>query len=416
MKFDKDYKFETYKDDLENKNVSVIEFDLFNKVNELDKQFESIEDGTRQDYKLNAILPTIMDYKLRGILSIAQQINFTEDNVSNFLEYSNKQKSVPTLENYRKSIMEYCVSDKLKIKVFNAVFPHGLHNASQNKDIKDIKGVDRIYLQKIGFTFDKVLDSICKGKDEQVIIEFVKTIVTDRYTSQLSSKSAKNQFIANTSKIDINEIIECLQHEETEEQKLHKKELIKTIKTYNKEIQDWICDVSNETILSKKLIGVINDGLIYNQLDKKCLLGYYKSYIEMLQKAKTLINEKVVSNKDMIEFSRKAINVFNDIFGDGKGILCLQEIKANIRSLLSKKDVKLFDNGEELSEESINKLFEPRSELSKTKSLQKIINSKNLPSNVKTALAIHITNEFYETVEKESYNKNWQKRTFYVKF
>lgn len=256
---------------------------------------------------------------------------------------------------------------------------------------------------------------ICKGKDDESVLQFVKNIVTDKYTSQLSSKSAKNQFIAASSKIDIEDIIDVLQNAETEEEKVHQKELIKTIKTYNKDIQDWIYDVVNETVLSKKLIGVITEGLVYNQLDKKSLLGYYKTYSEMLQRVRKLATEKVESNKDFIDFSKLVINTFNDLFGEGKGIQILQEIKANIRGLLNKKDVKIFDNGENLSEESIQKLFEPRSELMKTKSIQKIINSKYLPTNVKIALAIHITNEFYELVEKESNNKNWTKRTFYLK-
>lgn len=139
IKFDKDFKFELYKDELKNKNVSVLEFDLLKKVEELDKKFEEINDGTRQEYKLNMILPSIMNYKLRGILSIAQQINFTEDNIDSFLEYSTKQKSPPTLQTYKKSIFDLCLSDKMKIKIFNTVFPHGLHNASQSKEAKDIK-------------------------------------------------------------------------------------------------------------------------------------------------------------------------------------------------------------------------------------------------------------------------------------
>lgn len=416
MQFDKDFKFELYKDDIDNKNVSIIDFSKFNKVAELDEAFEKIEDSTRLEYKLNAVLPTIMDYKLRGILSIAQQLNFTETNIDQFLEYSTKQKSLPTLESYKKLLFDFCLSDKMKIKLFNAVFPHGLHAASQSKTENDIKGVDRIYLQKIGYTFDKALEMICKGKDDNTVLEYVKTLVVDKHSSKLTGTN-KKQFLAAISKIDIANIMSVLQSDnQTDEEKEEKKSLIKSFKSYNVEIQEWISDIIQETAFTTRLLNVIESGIVFNKLDRKSLANYYKTYLEDVIKVRDLTKQKIENNSDIIAFSRLMINVMNSIFGNDKGIQILQEAKANVRSLLGKKDAKLYDSGEELSEESIEKLFEPRSEVSKVKTLNKILSTKNLPYNVKVALSIYITNEFYESVEKEAYNKNWQKRTFYVKF
>ena len=416
IKFDKDFKFELYSDKDITKNASIIDFSIFNKINELDEAFEKIDNSTRLEYKLNTVLPTIMNYKLRGILSIAQQINFTESNINQFLEYETKQKPTPTLESYKNLLFDYCLSDKMKIKIFNNVFPHGLHTASQAKDKKDIKGVDKIYLQKIGFVFDKVLDMICKGKDDTTVLEYVKTLITDKHASQLSG-TAKKQFISTISKIDINETIDLLQIEEpTEEDKEKQKNLFKSFKQYNNEIQEWIPDVIDEILFTMRLLNIISEGLNYNKLDRKCLSSYYKQYIDNITKVRDLTKIKIENNADLIKFSKAMIDTMNLVFNNDKGVSILQDAKANVRSLLSKKDAKAFDNREELSAESIEKLFEPKNEISTVKTLIKIINTKNIPYNVKIALAIYITNEFYELIEKESYKKNWQKKTFYIKF
>ena len=423
IKFDKDFKFEEYNDkkckneEGKEKNISIIEFNKFSIIGDIEKKFNEIDKNVKPDFKLTQIIPNILNYKLRGILDISQQFTFDDSNIDQFIEYETKTKPIPTLEEYVNSIKSYVLSDKMKIKIFNCVFPHGIHQKSINKTEEEIKGVDKIYVQKIGVLFDKVLDLICKGKDEKTIMESIKVLVADKYKKTLSTLSARKQFDSTISSINIEEIMNITGiTDPNQEQKEQQKKLIKDIRGYKEEVQKWISDVIIEIQYAKRLNIVITEGLTQNELERKSLLNYYKTYVDYLQRIQSLANQKVLNNNDFIQFSRLVINTGNSIFGDKKGLPILIDAKANIKSLLSHKDSKAFDEGSDLPEETIKNLFEAKKESSRIKSLTKIIDSKTIPQNTKIALGIYITNEFYETIEKEIYNKQWSRRTFYIKF
>ena len=416
MAFDKDYKFEQWTEKTPSKNVSVIEFDGFKKIDEMNKLFEECGDAIKPEYKINTILPNVLDYKLRGILSIAQQFNLTDDNIEQFLEYNTKQKERPSLEVFKKRLLDYFADDKMKIKVFNTVFPHGVHEASQKKTKEEIKGVDKIYLQKIGSSFDVVLEAICKGVSEQDIYTLVKKTVFEKIKESLPKGSAKT-FGQTISQINVEEMIELERVKEpSDAQKDRKKQIKKMVDGYKDEVKKWISETMSELSLTQRLMIVINEGFAYAGLDRKHLASYYKQYNEIMTKINSIKANKIESNKDLIEFSKYVINLGNSIFGQDKGQLLLQDAKANVKTLLSKKDSKAFDEDQEIPQESIDKLFETKSEQSKTKAILKVVNSTAIPQNIKIAIAIHVTNMFFEEVQKVCYNKNWEKRTIYVKF
>ena len=412
MKFDKDYKFEEY-DEKTSKNGTIVDFNEFSMIPEMIKKFEECDENIRPEFKLTTILPTILNYKLRGILDISQQFVFNDSNLGSFIEYDTKQKPIPTLEGYVDSIKSLCKSDKMKIRIFNLVFPHGIHEKSKLKSEKDLKGIDKIYLQKIGILFDKVLELICKGKDEKIVTDTIKQIIAEK----VCKGPSKNQFKSTISGINIENIIETIEStEETPEMKEKQKALQKTIKSYKEEVQQWILETVQEIRLAKKVFMVIYEGLEQNGLDKKSLMNYYKKYLDQLSMIQSLGNQSVKDNFEFVSFCRLVINTGNEVFGDNKGISLLIDSKANIKTLLSRENSKKFDNGEDLDDESVMKLFETKNETTRTKYLQRIIESKSVPLNIKVALGIYITNQFYELVQKESSNKSWQRRTFYVKF
>ena len=176
VKFDEAVKFEELDEKTKQKSVLKITFDTLKKIEEIDGMFKECGDTMKSDYKLNAVVPKITDYKLRGALSIAQQFNLDDSVISKFLNYSIKEKPVPTLESYRDAIFKYCLSDDVKVKVFNTIFPHGVHDSSKGKEEKDLKGVDHIYLQGIGECFDKLLEECISSKsgvNEQKVIEII---------------------------------------------------------------------------------------------------------------------------------------------------------------------------------------------------------------------------------------------------
>lgn len=415
MSFDKDYKFEQWTEKTPTKNVSIVEFNGFKKIEEMKKLFEECGDAIKPEFKLNTIFPNVLDYKLRGILSIAQQFNLTDENIEQFLEYGTKQKEQPSLEVFKKRLLDYFTDNKMKIKVFNSVFPHGVHEKSQGKVKEDIKGVDMIYLQKIGSSFEAVLDAICKGKSEQEVYMIVKQQVFNKIKETLPKGSSKS-FGQTISSINVEEMIELERIQTpTDEQKERKKQIKKIIDGYKDEVKKWVSDVISELTLTQRLMAVINEGLTYTGLERKHLSGYHKKYLEIITQINEVKNHKIESNNDLIEFSKFIIDLGNNIFGTGKGQLLLQDAKANVKTLLSKKDAKAFDEDQEIPQESIDKLFEAKAEQSKTKAILKVVNANSIPQNVKVALGIYVTNMFFEEVQKVCYNKNWEKRTIYVK-
>lgn len=415
MCFNKDYKFEQWTEKTPTKNVSVVEFDGFKKIDEMKELFEKCDETMTPEAKLNSIVPTVLDYKLRGILSIAQQFILKDENVEQFLEYGTKQKEQPSLEIFKKRLLDYFADDKMKIKVFNHVFPHGVHEASQKKTKEDIKGVDMIYLQKVGSSFEQALDAICKGKTEQEVYAAVKTHVFNKIKETLPKGSSKT-FGQTISSINVEEMIE-LEHIQnpSEAQKERKKQIKKTVDGYKDEVKKWVSDVISELNLTQRLMSVINEGLTYSNLERKTLASYYRKYLDIMAQMNDVKNHTIESNKDLIEFSKFVIDLGNSIFGVGKGQLLLQDAKANIKTLLSKKDAKAFDEDQEIPQESIDKLFEAKSEQSKTKAILKVVNTTSIPQNVRVALGIYVTNMFFEEVQKVCFNKNWEKRTIYVK-
>lgn len=415
MCFNKDYKFEQWTEKTPTKNVSVVEFDGFKKIDEMKELFEKCNETMTPEAKLNSIVPTVLDYKLRGILSIAQQFILKDENVEQFLEYGTKQKEQPSLEIFKKRLFDYFADDKMKIKVFNHVFPHGVHEASQKKTKEDIKGVDMIYLQKVGSSFEQALDAICKGKNEQDVYAVVKTHVYNKIKETLPKGSGKT-FGQTISSINVEEMIE-LEHIQnpSEAQKDRKKQIKKAVDGYKDEVKKWVSDVISELNLTQRLMSVINEGLAYSNLERKTLAGYHRKYSEIMAQMNDIKNHTIESNKDLIEFSKFIIDLGNSIFGTGKGQLLLQDAKANVKTLLSKKDAKAFDEDQEIPQESIDKLFEAKAEQSKTKAILKVVNATSIPQNVRVALGIYVTNMFFEEVQKVCYNKNWEKRTIYVK-
>lgn len=415
MCFNKDYKFEQWTEKTPTKNVSVVEFDGFKKIDEMKELFEKCDETMTPEAKLNSIVPTVLDYKLRGILSIAQQFILKDDNVEHFLEYGTKQKEQPSLEIFKKRLLDYFADDKMKIKVFNHVFPHGVHEASQKKTKEDIKGVDMIYLQKVGSSFEQALDAICKGKTEQEVYAAVKTHVFNKIKETLPKGSSKT-FGQTISSINVEEMIE-LEHIQnpSEAQKDRKKQIKKAVDGYKDEVKKWVSDVISELNLTQRLMSVINEGLTYSNLERKTLASYYRKYLDIMAQMNDVKTHTIESNKDLIEFSKFVIDLGNSIFGTGKGQLLLQDAKANVKTLLSKKDAKAFDEDQEIPQESIDKLFEAKSEQSKTKAILKVVNTTSIPQNVRVALGIYVTNMFFEEVQKVCYNKNWEKRTIYVK-
>jgi len=418
MNFEKDFKFEEYDEKKckhengEEKNVSVVEFKNLGLISEMNSKFTDVDESVRQEYKLREIIPTILNYKLRGILDISQQIGFSDANLDQFIEYQTKQKPIPTLESFTQMIKIFCTSDKMKIKLFNLIFPHGIHEKSMGKIESEIKGVDKIYVQKIGVHFESVLEAICKLKSESEIINLVKSLVAEQIGKTMTIGNRKT-FLATINGINLQETIRIL---EDESQKEEQKAMQKRICGYKSEVKDWILQSKSEIGNAKRLQTIILQGLEQNGLEKKVLISYFKNYMESVQKIQSLASVKVENNADFVQFCRLVTNTGNSIFGDKKGFQILIDSKANIKQLLSHKDAKKFDEGEDLSEESIKNLFEQKKEVSRIKSIQKIINSKLIPQNLKIALGIYITNEFYEVIQKESYNKSWQRRTFYVKF
>lgn len=415
MCFNKDYKFEQWTEKTPTKNVSVVEFDGFKKIDEMKELFEKCDETMTPEAKLNSIVPTVLDYKLRGILSIAQQFILKDENVEQFLEYDTKQKEQPSLEIFKKRLLDYFADDKMKIKVFNHVFPHGVHEASQKKTKEDIKGVDMIYLQKVGSSFEQALDAICKGKTEQEVYAAVKTHVFNKIKETLPKGSSKS-FGQTISSINVEEMIE-LEHIQnpSDAQKDRKKQIKKAVDGYKDEVKKWVSDVISELNLTQRLMSVINEGLTYSNLERKTLAGYYRKYLDIMTQMNDVKNHTIESNKDLIEFSKFVIDLGNSIFGAGKGQLLLQDAKANVKTLLSKKDAKAFDEDQEIPQESIDKLFEAKSEQSKTKAILKVVNTTSIPQNVRVALGIYVTNMFFEEVQKVCFNKNWEKRTIYVK-
>ena len=409
--FPANFRFESYDEKKESSKIIKFAFDKFENVKQIADMFESCE-NVKPEFKLNTVFPNIKDYKIRGILSLSQQYQFDDSNIQDFLNYHVKVKSQPTLEEYSRNIISYLKDDKIKIKIFNSVFPHGIHAKSIGKD--ELKGVDKIYLQKIGSCFEQVLDQIVKGKDSPTVNKSIIQTTIDAASRNV--ESGKKAFKENALKIDIMRILETEKLPDTPENKEKKKELSKELKSFKKEIQDWIQVCCSEIQLASRLREIIRNGLEYNNFGEEELKRRYDTYLNHMKEVRKLAEEKINSNKEYLEFATKIIEFGDSIFGKDKGISLLHEAEASPKSLLGKKDSKTFMEGGDLDDSVVENLFTSRSEFSLSKAIQKLVNYKSLPPNVKIALGIYISNEFVNEVEKLTANKSWSKRTIYVKF
>ena len=181
-------------------------------------------------------------------------------------------------------------------------------------------------------------------------------------------------------------------------------------------ISDWIQVCCSEIQLASRLREIIRNGLEYNNFGEEELKKRYDTYLNHMKEVRKLSEEKITSNKEYLEFATKIIEFGDSIFGKDKGISLLHEAEASPKSLLGKKDSKTFMEGGDLDDSVVENLFTSRSEFSLSKAIQKLVNYKSLPPNVKIALGIYISNEFVNEVEKLTANKSWSKRTIYVKF
>lgn len=414
MQFDGNcVRFEAYSDKLDKKNVICVDFTKYSEVEKIATFFNELTE-MKNEMKLHLVIPKVTNYKIRGILSIAEDTLFTDSNISEYVDYLFKSKEVPTLDKFNENLCEYFKSDKLKIRVFNKCFPHGIHERS--KDKAELKGVDKVYLQKIGGAFDTALESICKTLKVEDALESVKSAVTEKHSSTLKTKADKSAFLtaANQLSPKFREYIELDKLKElTDEQKADKKKLKQEIDSSR--AKDWFYELAQEYQHTNKLFSVIECGMEFEKLDKKAIQATYKTYLDSLAKFKELAETTVASNAEFVEFSKKVMDIGDAVFGEGKGVSVLNEAQANIKQLLNKKDTDAFMKGEQLSDETVEHLFDSTTEFSKIKAIQRLA-PKTLPTNVKIALGIYISNEFYTAILREIANKHWQRRTIYVKF
>lgn len=416
--FDAELKFEKLKDDDKEKKLAIVKFEQYKKLAEINKQFEELDKDLSAEFKLNALMPKIMDYHVRGILSIASQIKLADENVGQFLEYETKEKPKASLELFDGNLKSYLKSDPLKIKIFNSVFPHGVHESVKDKDSPS--GVDLIYLQKVGAYFLPVLKMMCEGEDLTAVNKMIKSTALDEVVA--SAKTQKKQLTKDAAVVNIDEYLRIDRLQGTTQQEKDEKAKMRIeIRALSKELQDWVAKCISEMNSAQRLWKVLSAGFDKEKetdksFGKDSVTKLYKKFDEFVKKASSLADEKVSSNADLIKYARKIIDFGDELIGKDKGIVLLTEAKANVKALLPKSIAKAFMEGKELDKEIVDKLFELKGDFSITKNLVKLANFKTMPMNMRIALGIYLSNEFYKEVCKATANKSWTKKTIYVDF
>lgn len=121
------------------------------------------------------------------------------ENIVNLLEFPTIIE--PKLEDYIKAIDSWFANeDKLKTRLFNAEFPHAVHDES-----KPAKGVNLIYLQHISKFHDDILAKIVKnGETEEEILRFIQKQFAnnDEFMNKVKDGETKLS-IADTQKIKL---------------------------------------------------------------------------------------------------------------------------------------------------------------------------------------------------------------------
>jgi hypothetical protein len=181
------------KDDDEKKKKSVFTVKL-----------SSYEAAFKLTPKIN--LETVTDFRLFTCLSKSGNLNscvdelkFEKPPVFNIDYYISEVQKLFSPENVQ----------KLKIKLYNDIFPHGYHLSEQEiKSRYELKynktytgnyktGVNVVYLQHCSKYFDAVLKQLIDGKDEAFIFKYVREqfATNDLVNTSLLSKQEKERLI-----------------------------------------------------------------------------------------------------------------------------------------------------------------------------------------------------------------------------
>lgn len=248
-----DFKFKDFSAIKDNKTQGKVIIDIANysALDEFKRAVESEEENeNRTSIKLkdadkwDAITHGIWNFKLRGILTAINDNHMKKkqddgsvdtslftNHIVNQLEFTDIEKFEPT--EIAGNIAEFFTSDKLKFKLYNAMFPHP--SISQKKDNSE-KGehLNKVYLQNISKYHDEYLKMMYTGKGKtsaQDLFKFACGKIAKDVTISKSLTAEKlfnadykklNESFTKDERNECDEIIKAAKYEKVVSERYHR--------------------------------------------------------------------------------------------------------------------------------------------------------------------------------------------------
>ncbi len=160
---------------------NVIDLDTYDGLKLFAEGFKQLKSEVK-GVTFSDIIGATFDPKLRGFLHMCEYYKLREspevlrDHIVPHLRFA-PQREI-TLDTFVDAINAFFANDdKIKTKIYNNTFPHGVHDVS-----KPAKGVNVIYLQHIAKYHDSILKNfIEEGKEPQTILKQVQTTYATKY-------------------------------------------------------------------------------------------------------------------------------------------------------------------------------------------------------------------------------------------
>ncbi len=262
------------------------------------------------------IADSIFDFKLRGILSailcfgvkpkdddVEIDIDIFVDRLVSQLNFSERQDI--GYEDYVKATKEFLMSNKIKTKLFNTIFPHGIHETSKIND-KGTSGINRIYLQHMSDYHELILDGLVHGKKEADIVKEVVTLY-------IKTHAKKNKKIVDF----YNDYHPCDHSKELDKYITSTKYVFDTDKTKNDESKKIIKGLCKQVSIVKSFCYVFAAGVSESNMTEDEIEECYAKYQKALKTIKTYhdsLKKPPTNVYDFTKFLVESVSMIGSIF------------------------------------------------------------------------------------------------------
>lgn len=187
--------FKNYPGKVDKKQIkNVIDLQAYKGLKDFTKVYEELL-AQNPDILMSEVIDATFDLKLRACLDIADTFKLNKDeNVFKTQVIPQLGFEVPketTIKSFIDAINSFFENeDKIKTKIYNAEFPHNVHDKS-----KEAKGVNIIYLQHISKYHDDILNMVINDEfeDGEILREIQRKFAMECDTKGITDVKAKQR-------------------------------------------------------------------------------------------------------------------------------------------------------------------------------------------------------------------------------